>query len=131
MLRLLKISAPCAVALYLAACSSSKSTGMACTEEFRYGLAVYVNDSLTNTPIASGASLVARDGTYKDSVAFPSARPDLDPYALNSAGERAGTYQLTVTRPGYLPWSKNNVRVTANVCHVNGVSVTARLVPTT
>lgn len=118
------------IAVVLLGCSSSPMEAV-CTLEFRYGLVVYVNDSLTNTPVASGASLVVRDGSYKDSVAYPAASPDLNALPLASAGERAGTYQVTVTKPGNLPWSMNNVRVTANQCHVNQVKLTARLVPTT
>ncbi len=118
------------VALALSGCSRSSATGPLCTAEFRYGLAVYVNDSLTNTPAASGASLVVRDGTFKDSVAWPAGRPDLNTAPLASAGERAGTYQVTVTKPGNLPWTMNDVRVTANQCHVNQVKLTARLVAT-
>ncbi|HJQ12600.1 MAG TPA: hypothetical protein VJ840_16325 [Gemmatimonadaceae bacterium] len=120
-------SVPILIAVLFSGCSNSIET--ACTQEFRPGLIVYVNDSLTNTPGASGASLVARDGSFKDSVAYPSGRPDLDASPLYSAGERPGTYQITVTKTGNLPWSMNNVRVTANQCHVNQVTLTARLVP--
>jgi hypothetical protein len=113
-------------------CSGSPgSTSPVCTMEFRYGLSVYVNDSLTGTAIASGASLVVRDGTFKDSVSHPSGRPELNAFPLLTAGERAGTYQVSVSKPGYLPWSRSNVRITGNECHVNPVSVTALLQPST
>ena len=124
------LSALAMIVVALLGCSSSPIDAV-CTLEFRYGLVVYVNDSLTNTPVASGSSLVARDGSYKDSVAYPAGRPELNALPLVSAGERAGTYQVTVTKPGNIPWSMNNVRVTANQCHVNEVKLTARLVPTT
>jgi len=120
-----------AVPVVFLACSTADNFGPVCTQEFRPGLAVYVNDSVTNTPAASGASLVTRDGAYKDSVAFPAGQPDRDPQPLYSAGERPGTYQVTVTKPGNLPWTKTNVVVTANECHVNTVTLTARLVATT
>ena len=70
-----------AVVVALLGCSNSHPTEAICTDEFRPGLVVYVNDSLT--------------------------------------------------KPGNLPWSMNNVRVTANRCHVNQVTLTTRLVPTT
>jgi hypothetical protein len=121
-------------ALYLtllAAVGCSGSPSAVCTMEFRYGLSVYVTDSLTGTAVASGASLVARDGAFKDSVSHPGDRPELNPLPLLTAGERAGTYQISVSKPGYLPWSRSNVRITANECHVNPVSVTALLQRTT
>jgi hypothetical protein len=99
--------------------------------EFRYGLSVYVKDSLTGAAVASGASLVVRDGVFKDSVSHPSGRPELNALPLLTAGERAGTYQISVSKPGYLPWSRSNVRITANECHVNPASVTALLQPGT
>ena len=109
-------------------CSASPSSP-GCTMEFRYGLSVYVKDSLTGTSIASGASLVVRDGAFKDSVSHPSGAPELNALPLLTAGERAGTYQVSVSKPGYLPWSRSNVRITANECHVNPASITALLQP--
>jgi hypothetical protein len=122
----------CLILLAAVGCSGSpESTSPVCTLEFRYGLSVYVNDSLTGTAIASGASLVVRDGAFKDSVSHPSGRPELNAFPLLTAGERAGTYQISVSKPGYLPWSRSSVRITANECHVNPVSVTALLQPST
>ena len=111
-------------------CSGSASSTSPCTHEFRPGVNVFVKDSLTNAGVASGASLVVREGSFKDSVAFPSGRPDLNDYNLAAAGERAGTYQITVSKPGYATWVQSNVRVTKNVCHVNTVTLTALLQPT-
>ena len=91
---------------------------------------VYVKNSVTNTGTASGASLVVREGAYKDSVAFPDARPDLNDLNLNAAGERVGTYEVAVSKPGYATWIKSSVRVTKNECHVNTVQLTALLQPT-
>jgi len=113
----------------LAAVGCSGSPSGVCTLEFRYGLSVYVKDSLTGAGIASGASLVARDGAFKDSVSHPSGSPELNALPLLTAGERAGTYQISVSKPGYLPWSRSNVRITANECHVNPASITALLQP--
>jgi hypothetical protein len=90
---------------------------------------VFVKDSLTNAGIASGASLVVREGFFKDSVAFPSGRPDLNDLNLWAVGERAGIYQVTVSKPGYATWVQSNVRVTKGVCHVITVTLTARLQP--
>jgi hypothetical protein len=115
--------------ILIGAVACSTSTSPVCTDEFRAGIAVFVNDSLTNAATAAGASLVVREGSYKDSVAAPADRPDLNGSPLDAAGERAGTYQVTVTKTGYAPWLKSNVQVTADVCHVHTVTLTARLKP--
>jgi len=97
--------------------------------EFRFGLSVYVKDSVTAAPAASGATLIARDGTWADTVSLPAGKAGLDGLGLNTAGERAGTYSLTVHKAGYHDWVKSGVVVTADVCHVHPVVVTALLVP--
>lgn len=114
--------------ILIGAVACAGSTSPVCTQEFRPGLVVYVKDSVTKAGVASGASLVVREGSYKDSVAADS-RPELDNSALSAAGERSGTYQLTVSKSGYALWQQNNVRVTSNVCHVNTVTLTALLQP--
>lgn len=123
----------CCVGWYsilLAAVACSSATSPICTADIRAGLAVYVKNSLTSAGIASGASLVVREGTFKDSVEAPSGRPDLDNSPIFAAAERAGTYQVTVTKTGYAAWVQSNVLVTANECHVNTVTLTALLQPT-
>ena len=115
----------CSILISALGCSTSISP--VCTQEVRPALTVYVKDSLTNAGTASGASLVVRDGSYEDSVAAPVASLDNSP--LNAAAERAGTYEVTVTKNGYATWVKSNVRVTKNLCHVNTVTLTALLQP--
>ena len=105
------------------------STSPVCTQEFRPGLVVYVKDSVTRAGVASGASLVVREGSYKDSVAATNSGLDQDNSPLYAAGERGGTYQVTVSKPGYATWLQSNIRVTSNVCHVNTVTLTALLQP--
>lgn len=114
------------------ACSGpGPNTSPICTADFRAGLLVYVKDSVTNAGVASGASLVVRASGFKDSVAAPRDRPEVDGFPLQAAHERAGTYQVEVSKPGYATWSLNNVQVTRNECHVNTVSLTALLQPAT
>ena len=115
--------------ILIAAVACSGSTSPVCTQEFRPGLVVYVKDSLTRAGVASGASLVVREGSYKDSVAATNSGPDQDNSPLSAAGERSGTYQVTVLKPGYATWLQSNVRVTSNECHVNTVNLTALLQP--
>ncbi len=45
------------------------------------------------------------------------------------AGERAGTYTLTATAPGFLSQIINDIVVTADRCHVHGVHLDVALQP--
>ena len=117
------------VALPAAAVSCHLLTGdRVCTTEFRYGLAVFVRDSATGAAAASGATLVTVDqhGSV-DSMSFPPNRADLDSTALPGAGEHAGTFVVTVRRPGYRDWVRSGVQVTADACHVRLTTITALL----
>jgi hypothetical protein len=105
-------------------------TALVCTDEFRYGLQITVVDSTTLSP-PSSATLLARSGTFTDSLG-PQA-----PFLVNNhgvrvlmlwtAGERVGTYDVTVKSPGYRDWVRSGITVTANECHVNEISITAKL----
>ncbi len=102
--------------------------GRACTAEFRFGIVVRVVDSVSSADAAAGATVVIRDGAYVDSLPAP---PDqsFPGASFAGAGERAGTYTVTVTKAGYRPWARNGVVVTRNECHVNTVQLEARLQP--
>jgi hypothetical protein len=125
-----RLASFCAGALILSACGSSLSGGRVCTEDFRYGLNVTVVDSVTNAPPAS-AVLIARSGAFVDSVGprtpmqFVQNGPPV--LLLSSAGERAGTYDLTVRSPGYRDWTRTGVEVTEDECHVRPITLSARL----
>jgi hypothetical protein len=109
-------------------CSASKAiTSPVCTDYLAPAVAVYVKDSLTNGNAAAGASLVVREGSFKDSVAVASEPPELNNMVITAAAERGGTYNVTVDKPGYVAWTQSNVRVTRNECHVNTVTLTALL----
>lgn len=105
------------------------NAGLICTENFVFGLHVAVHDSSTGAPAASGAQLMAQDGAWADTVGFPPDRPDLDVQPLVSAGERPGTYTVTVRKGGFHDWQRTSVVVTADECHVHPVELTARLQP--
>jgi len=117
------ISIGAAVALFAAACQPMPSNGggTACTMQFVYGISATVTDAATGANVTPGSYLVVREGSYVDSA---SAMGDF----LAAAGERAGTYAVTIGRPGYSSFSQSGVRVTRNECHVNPVQLEARLV---
>ena len=109
------------------ACDVLDSQPVLCTGNFVWGLHVTVQDSATGAPSASGAQLIAHDGVYADSSSFPPNRPDLDNQPLVGAGEREGTYTVTVRKAGFVDWERTNVVVSADECHVRPVALTARL----
>lgn len=115
--------------LAVAGCDLLDSSATICTANFVFGLVVAVQDSSTGAPAASGAQLIAQDGTWADTVGFPPSRPDLDAQPLVSAGERAGSYAVTVRKAGFQDWQRTGVVVTADECHVHPVELTARLQP--
>lgn len=108
------------LAALLAACGDS--TGPVCTTEFVYGLNITVRDG-AGAPAAEGATGTAVDGNHTETLMV------LDDHTLVGAGERPGTYDITIDKVGYMTWSAENVRVTADECHVIGVSLEANLIP--
>jgi hypothetical protein len=110
-----------AAALVTAGCSQQADPPI-CTALYAFGLTVTTvdaetGDSLTVTPMG-----IARDGAFSDTMQVFGNR-------LMGAGERAGTYNITVTAPGYARWDTTGIMVTADECHVHGVGLTARLAP--
>jgi hypothetical protein len=111
----------------LGACDLVDSRDVICTGVFVSGLRVTVQDSVSGAAAASGAQLIAQDGAYADTASYPPNRPDLDAEPLQSAGERPGTYTVTVRIAGFLDWVRSGIVVTADECHVRPVALTARL----
>lgn len=111
--------APFILVLALATCDGA-SDPIACTAQFVYGITVHVVDSTTGLPVTDGLAGNLQDGSYAEAMmAFGSD--------LVGAGERAGTYTVTVTATGYSEWSTSEVVVTADECHVIPVSLEPRL----
>ena len=82
----------------LTGCDSSTGPFM-CTRELRYGIEMAVVNANSGVPSASGATMTLREGAYLESVA----------------------------RSGYHSWVQTDVRVTADECHVQTVSLRAQL----
>ena len=100
-------------------------SGTVCTALFAYGITVTVVDSVSGAFAAPGATVIASDGAYADSVIVPNTASASGGIGL--AGERAGTYTVTVRKAGYKTWTKNGIVVTKDECHVKGVAITAKL----
>lgn len=113
--------------ILLAACTAAcggSTDPIVCTEQFVFGLTVQVVDSVTGTAQATGSTLTLIEGTYVESTT-----DSFDGLTLAGAGERPGTYLVSVARAGYHTWTVADVEVTADECHVIPVSMLAELQP--
>lgn len=110
-------------AVSLAACGETLEP-IACTEQFVYGLNVTVVDALTGAQRAEGSTLTLREGSWEEVVTEVFGNN-----TLSAAGERAGTYVVTVTRDGYQSWIETEVTVNEDECHVIPVALLAQLQP--
>jgi hypothetical protein len=105
-------------------CSQFFPDNRGCTQVYVYGVNVTLTDAETGEPI-TGATLTLRDGDYVEVLeAFPTGDGE---YA--GAGERAGTYELTIAKVGYETQVIEDIVVTADECHVEGVHLDIELVP--
>ena len=95
-----------------------------CTAQFVFGLTVTVVDQSTGDPIADEATMTLRAGSYEEIVT-----DSWDGSTLSGAGERPGTYTITIEHPGYTTWTRTGIEITADDCHVIPVLITAELVP--
>lgn len=111
-----------AVALLAGGCRQLPvDDGIVCTAQFVYGISATVSDAATGADITPGSYLVVRAGSYVDSV---TAGPGS---FLAAAGERPGTYSVTIGRLGYSSFHQTGVVVTHDLCHVRPVRLEARL----
>ena len=94
-----------------------------CTTNFAPAVVVEIHDSTTGVPLAQGARGAVQEGTFIDSL-----RPRTST-SLQAAGERPGTYTVTVVHPGYVPWLRTDVQVQRGECHVQTVTLQALLQP--
>lgn len=106
------------------------SDGSVCTTEARAGIIVEIRDRVSAQPLAYWAQAVVRSGSYTESL-MPGLHLDYrDPQTMVSrvgAYERAGTYSVEVTAPGFKDVRFDGVTVLSDTCHVRGVNLTALL----
>jgi hypothetical protein len=100
----------------------SVPSGIACTADFRFGLNLTLTDSTTGALVTTSADIRAEDAGFVDEVR------GLQGGRWWTAGERAGTYRLTVRAAGYRDWTRSGIVIGRDVCHVIPVAVTAKLV---
>lgn len=121
-MRPMRFVAALAAALALACNDGVVGPGPVCTADFRYGLSITVLDG-SGAPAAEGSIGMARDGVYEETLDILGAE------TMAGAGERPGTYDITISRTGHMTWSAENVTVMADECHVIPVSLEANLIP--
>lgn len=96
-----------------------------CTDVFMYGLNVTVKDAVTDVTLQEGVLVKAVDGSYEETL-----QVEENPSAVFvGAGERAGSYVLTVSKAGYQTFTSQTITLTADECHVIGQEITVELQP--
>jgi hypothetical protein len=115
------------VSTCFAAAAPKAVAQVACTGEWVPAVVVRIRDDKTGAPLAESALAVVKEKEYADT---------LDPFeytkegllrSRQGAGERAGTYDVIVTRRGYSPWQAHAVKVERDECHVKPAYLEARL----
>lgn len=119
----------CIILLATTACSSSTPTGVMCTALYAYGISLKVQNAATGAPITDSATVVITDGSYVESYDYLGAPGQPTSGLLSAAGERAGTYSISIRKNGFAPYDTAGIEVTRDVCHVHTVQVTANLDP--
>ncbi len=111
------------------ACSAAAPTGVACSQLYVFGIALKVQNAVTGAPVTDSASVLVTDGSYVESYGYlgPAGQPLSG--MISAAGERAGTYSISIRKTGFMPYDTAGVKVTRNSCHVNPVAIIAKLQP--
>jgi hypothetical protein len=108
---------------FISSCEDNDDNQIFCTDQFVYGLNVIVLDAVTGNPIFQDIEVKAVDGAYQEILELV---PGLE-YAFVGAGERAGTYVVTITKAGYQTYTSAPIILTRDECHVIPQSLTVNL----
>ena len=100
---------------------------LACTASVDPGLELRIYDAITGSPAACDAEVILRDGDYLETRRSDSATCGNG--VVFAAYERPGRYTVTVTKPGYQTWQRDDVVVEPGLCHVGLTTVRADLIP--
>jgi hypothetical protein len=119
----------CVALLAATACSNSGPTGVACSQVYVYGISLKVQNAVTGARITDSTAVQIKDGGYVESYNYLGPADQPTSGVLSVAGERAGTYNISIRKDGFAPYDTAGIKVTRDVCHVHGVQVTANLQP--
>lgn len=103
------------------ACTNLVSDPIVCTAEFVYGVHITAVAASDGSPVTFGLAGELSEGSYSEAMAATGNE-------LVGAGERAGTYAATVDADGFETWTRSDIVVAENECHVIPVSITAELI---
>lgn len=97
---------------------------LACTAEAVAGITVTLRSD-------SGTLLLANDAVGRAVDPDQANVQVLEPFGerLVGAWEAPGTYTVTVEKPGFMTWVREDVRVAEGTCHVVPVQLEAQLTP--
>jgi len=123
-----RIAALAAVFVVVVGCHSARLV-TACPPYLLVGVVgVAVHDATTGAPAAAGALLTAQVHLGSEIVS-DTAPPTTDGLYL-ALGTQPGTYDLTLSKTGYVKWAKTvNVLTDRSGCHAEPVIITADLQP--
>jgi hypothetical protein len=107
---------------------SSPFTSGDCTLVVRPAVTVEVRELGSGRAIADSAKGTARAGTYSASLRPFMTDASSGKLASLQAYGPAGTYRIELQRPGFQPWTREDIRVTADRCGNNTVALRADLV---
>lgn len=115
------VIASCAVAFCSDHCDDD---GIVCTEEFVYGLNIYVEDAQTNQALNQGITVIAVDDDYEETLMFIEGGN-----SFVGAGEREGVYILEVSAIGYQTFISDEIILEHDGCHVIPQIIDVDLIP--
>jgi hypothetical protein len=113
-----------AFAPLLAACPQNPLEDTVCTLEARSAVTVEMRDARTGAALTGPATLTVRDGAFTETVEIPAEFT-----SMGVAHERAGVYVVTLRKAGYRDWTRADVSVKRDECHVQTAVLRADLVP--
>lgn len=103
-------------------CNENEPEEVVCTLNYVYGLHINLIEKSTTNPIYGAVTIIATEGNHEET---------LENYGSNSsffgAGERQGTYVLTITSVNYKTFISEPIEVDGDECHVNTQSRTFEL----
>lgn len=117
-----KIIAIISFILLFNSCEENNDEIIICTLNYVYGLHINLVEKTTNNSITGTVNVVAKDGDYEEIL--ENANPN---DSFFGAGERKGTYVITITSNNYKTYISEPIVVTGDECHVTTVSKTFEL----
>jgi hypothetical protein len=95
-----------------------------CTLQFVYGLNITLVEANSTNPATGEINATIKDGSYEEVLQNIESN-----VPFFGAGERRGTYILTITSDRYKTFVSAPILVTADECHVIPVTKTFELTP--